>query len=173
MSMDLFQAFVPTARQIVQAGQAVLDKGEAFCAERGMAPETLIETRLAPDMAALPFQVFSVAHHSAGAIAGVRAGVFKPARPEAGLDFSGLKALLQGADAVLAAVTADEMAALSDKPMVFSIGDRQMPFVAADFLLSFSQPNFFFHASMLYGILRHAGVGLGKIDFLGRLRLAS
>lgn len=170
--MDLFQAFVPTARQIVQAGQAVLDKGEAFCVERGIAPETLIETRLAPDMAALPFQVFSVAHHSAGAIAGVRAGVFKPARPEAGLDFSGLKALLQGADAALAAVTADEMDALADKPMIFSIGERQMPFIGADFLLSFSQPNFFFHASMLYGILRHAGVGLGKTDFLGRIRLA-
>lgn len=170
--MDLYQAFVPTARQVVKAGHAVLVKGEAFCSEKGIEPRTLIDMCLAADMAALPFQVFSVAHHTAGAIAGVRAGVFKPARPEPGLDFSGLKALLHDADAALAAVTAEEMAALSDKKMVFSLGERQMPFVASDFLMSFSQPNFFFHASMLYAILRHGGVPLGKTDFLGKIRLA-
>jgi hypothetical protein len=171
--MDLFEAFVPTARQIVKSGHAALAKGEAFCAEKGTAPQTLIDLSLAPDMASLPFQVFSVVHHTAGAIAGARAGVFKPARPEPGLDFAGLKALLHDADTALAAVTADEMAALADKPLVFSLGERQMPFVVSDFLMSFSQPNFFFHASMLYAILRHGGVPLGKIDFLGQIRLAA
>jgi hypothetical protein len=53
----------------------------------------------------------------------------------------------------------------------FEVGETKLPFTAEDFLLSFSVPNFYFHASMTYGILRSKGVPLGKRDFLGRLRL--
>ncbi len=169
--MDLHAAFVPTARQILASSLGVLDKGEAYCADKAISPASLIDLQLAPDMASLPFQVFSVAHHTAGAVAGVRAGVFSPARPAPGLDFAGLKAFLVDADAQLAAVTPDEMGGFVGKPMMFSMGERKMSFVAEDFLLTFSQPNYFFHASMLYAILRHGGVPLGKSDYIGRLRL--
>jgi hypothetical protein len=171
-TMGLFSAFVPGARQIVAAAQGVLDKGEAFCAANGAAPAGLIDLRLAPDMASLPFQVFSVAHHTAGAIAGVRSGGFSPGRPDPGQDFAGLKALLVDADALLDGVAEAELDDLEDKPVVFSMGERRMPFVAADFLMSFSQPNYYFHATMMYAILRHGGVPLGKMDFMGRVRMS-
>jgi len=51
-------------------------------------------------------------------------------------------------------------------------GERRMPFKSEDFLLSFAQPNFYFHASTLYGIFRNKGVALGKKDYLGRPRMA-
>jgi hypothetical protein len=169
--MTLYQAFVPTVLQMLGAGQRLLDKAAAHCAETGTTPESLLALRLAPDMHTLDFQAFSMMHHSAGALAGLRAGVFSPARPAPGLDFAGLKALLASAEAALAAVSEGEMAEMADKPMMFKAGERQMAFRADDFLLSFSQPNFFFHASMLYGILRHGGLPLNKGDYLGRPRL--
>lgn len=171
MSISLHEAFVPTLRQIVGASQRLLAKAEAHCAATGTAPEALIDLRLAPDMLPLSFQVFAMMHHSAGALAGARAGLFSPARPEPGLDFAALNGFLDTADAALAATSAAELDALADKPLQFSAGERQMSFQVKDFLLSFSQPNFFFHASMLYALLRHAGLPLAKPDFLGRPRL--
>jgi hypothetical protein len=56
------------------------------------------------------------------------------------------------------------------RPMRFEIGEKRLDFTAEDFLLSFSQPNFYFHASMAYAILRAKGVPVGKIDYLGKLR---
>jgi len=55
--------------------------------------------------------------------------------------------------------------------MLFQMRDMKMPFTAENFLLSFSQPNFYFHAATLYGILRNKGLSLGKRDFLGMPRL--
>jgi len=171
VTFSLHEAFVPTALQILAAGQLLLDKAEAHCATTGTAPETLIDLRLAPDMRALPFQAFSMMHHSAGAVAAIRSGVFAPAAPEAGLGFAGLKALLASAHEALSALSVEDMAALADKPMEFRAGPRQLAFTGQNFLLSFSQPNFYFHASMLYAILRHGGLPLSKIDFLGRPRI--
>ena len=171
MSISLHEAFVPTLRQIIGASQRLLAKAEAHCAETGTPSETLIGHCLAPDMLPLSFQIFSMMHHSAGALAGARAGVFAPARPEPGLDFAALKQMLATADAALAETSVDELEALAAMPLQFSAGERQMSFVVQDFLLSFSQPNFFFHASMLYALLRHAGLPLAKPDYLGRPRL--
>ena len=70
-------------------------------------------------------------------------------------------------------VSGRSLAELAEKPVLFTAGERSMPFVAKDFLLSFSQPNFFFHASMLYAILRNAGLPLSKMDFIGRPRFSA
>jgi hypothetical protein len=69
------------------------------------------------------------------------------------------------------AVTADELEAFIGKDMLFEMPGLKLPFTAEGFLLSFSQPNFYFHAATAYDILRAKGVGLGKRDFLGALRL--
>ena len=71
----------------------------------------------------------------------------------------------------LDALRRDEVDALMGKDMVFQLGERRLPFVAEDFLLSFSVPNFYFHATTAYDLLRHRGMPLGKRDYLGRLRL--
>ncbi len=66
-----------------------------------------------------------------------------------------------------------EVEALADKSMVFSLGKREMPFTNQNFLLSFSLPNFYFHATTTYDILRMLGVPIGKMDFLGKMKVGT
>jgi hypothetical protein len=168
MPLTLHAAFVPSCRQIIGGCLNVLAKAEAA----GIGD--LAEARLAPDMFPLAFQVQSVAAHSAGAIAAVRTGQFGPgggiAMPDA--DYASFTAMLADADAALAAVTEAEMEGFIGGDTAFVFRDRRMPYKSEDFLLSFSQPNFYFHASMIYGIFRSKGVALGKKDYLGRPRMA-
>jgi len=171
MSMSLYEAFVPSARQIVAAAEALLVKAEAHCAEHGLAPADLISACLAPDMAAVPFQVYWVAGHTAGAIAGVRAGKYTPTGPSGEQSFATLKTMVADAGAMLAGLDPAELDGYAGKPVMFVFGAMEMPFKAENFLLSFSQPNFYFHAATLYDILRHKGVKLGKRDFMGMPRI--
>ncbi len=171
MPISLYDAFVPSCRQIIAAGINQLNKAEKHCAEHGVDAGDLIGGRLAPDMAALPFQVHSVAHHSAGAIEGVKAGKFSPSSPSGQQSWDSLKAMLTAADETLAAVDAAELEGYIGKPVLFSFGTMEMPFKAENFLMSFSTPNFYFHATTMYDILRHKGVKIGKRDFSGMPRI--
>ncbi len=168
---SLYAATVPTFRQMIGATRGVVAKGEAFAAESGIDPADLIERRLAPDMLPFGYQVKSVRHHSIGAIAGVRAGVFNPDMSPWPTDFVGLTALLDDTDAAVAALTPDEIDGFAGRDVEFRFRDRALPFTAEDFLLSFSLPNFYFHATTAYAILRAAGVTLGKLDYMGRARV--
>ena len=171
MALSIYDAFVPSAQQIVAASIGLIDKAEAHCAEHGLVPADLIEARLAPDMFGLPFQVHSVAGHTAGAIDGVLAGRFSPSGANGDASFGGLRAELVDAAAALAALDPAELEGFAGKPVIFALGSLEMPFTAENFLLSFSQPNFYFHAATLYDILRHKGVKLGKRDFMGMPRV--
>ena len=71
----------------------------------------------------------------------------------------------------LAALTPGDVDALVGRDVIFKLGERALPFTAEGFLMSFSLPNFFFHATTAYDILRHKGVPLGKRDFMGRLKM--
>lgn len=171
MSFSLYAATVPSYLQILNAVTGLLGKAEAFCGERGIAPEDFIQTRLADDMFPFAYQIKSCAVHSRGAIDGVRAGTFSPDKTPSPADFAGLKAQISGAISALEAIDPAEIDAMVGKDMRFAFGDSGMDFVAESFLLSFSQPNFYFHAATAYDILRWKGVALGKRDFLGRPRL--
>lgn len=170
MAISLHEAIVPTGLQIIGAVSRLVDKAEAFCADSGMVPEALIGTRLAPDMHPFAYQVKSVAVHSFGAIEGVRRGEFSPDETVPPSTFDGLRDRLAMARAGLEAVTVEEMEGFEDKPMIFAFGAHRIEFTAVNFLLSFSQPNFYFHAATTYDILRMLGAPIGKIDFLGRQR---
>ena len=168
MPISLHAAFVPSCRQIIGGCLQVLKKAE------GAGFTDLTGLQLAPDMAPLAFQVGQVAHHSAGAIEGVRAGQFSPGggiAPDE-ISYASFRSVLETADAALAAVTEAEMEGFIGGTTMFVFRDTNLPFRSEDFLLSFSQPNFYFHASMLYAILRNKGLPLGKMDFMGRPRIA-
>jgi hypothetical protein len=161
--VGLYAATVPTFRQVIGSVRGLTAR----------APESVIGAALAPDMFPFQFQVKQVAVHSAGAIAAVKAGVFSPDVAPPPADLAGLEALLADADAALAALDPAEVDALAAVPMQFRFGGRAMDFTGADFLLSFSQPNFFFHASMVYALLRANGVPVGKRDFMGAVRMSA
>ncbi len=105
-----------------------------------------------------------------GAIEGAKRGVFAPSVPSA-LDYAGLQNAVAEARAKLQSYTPDEINALDGGEVVFELRDLRLPFTAQDFLLSFSVPNFHFHAATAYDILRMKGAPLGKRDYLGQLRL--
>ena len=171
MPFSLYDATVANFQQGLAALDAILSRAHTHFQQKGTPLAEITATRLAPDMLPFSFQIVSTAHHSMGAISGARQGLFKPPSPRDGLDFAALQALLAQARQGLGELNRDEVNALMGKDMVFQLGDRRLPFLAEDFLLSFSVPNFYFHATTAYDLLRLRGMPLGKRDYLGRLRL--
>lgn len=171
MTFSLHAAIIPSQAQILRASGGLIDKAEAFCAEHNHSPETLIQARLAEDMLPFAYQVKSMAVHSLGAIEGVRKGVFAPDMTPPPSDFAGLKLRVTAALAGLEAIDPAEVDGFVGRDMRFEFGERRMEFVAEEFLLSFSQPNFYFHAATVYDILRWKGLAIGKRDFMGKPRL--
>ena len=170
MAISLYDTSVANYLQVLGSIGTVLEKGAQYAAETAIDLNTIVQTRLREDMLPFQFQVISVVHHSRGAIEGIQAGVFNPP-PVLELDYGGLQGLVADAHSFLAAIPEEEVNALEDKPMLFQVNDFEVPFTAQNFLLSFSLPNFYFHATTSYSILRMAGVPLGKMDFLGNMRV--
>ncbi len=170
MAFSLYAATVPSYLQILGSVAGVISKAEAFCAEKAIAPAEIIQARLADDMLPFAYQVKSTAVHSLGAITGLRKGVFSPDTTTPPDSFATLKARVAETVAALTAIEAPEIDAFIGRDMRFSFGERHIDFTAEEFLLSFSQPNFYFHATTAYDILRWKGVPLGKRDFLGHVR---
>lgn len=170
MAISLYDVSVTNYLQTLQAVAGFLDKGLAHLQANGKDPDQFVETRLWADMLDFRFQVVSVTHHSLGAIEGARSGVFGPPTAQSE-GYAGLQKRVADAIAGLQALTREEVEALEGKDMAFVMGERRIPFTVEDFILSFSLPNFHFHAATAYDILRSSGVPLGKRDYLGRLRM--
>jgi uncharacterized protein len=170
MTISLYTATIPAYLQLLDAVSKLIDKAEAYCADKGIDPVSILQARLADDMNPFVYQVKSAAVHSIGAIEGVRKGVFSPDSSTPPQTFLALKARVDETVTALSAIDPSEMNGFVGRDMRFVFGERHMDFTAEDFLLSFSQPNFYFHAATAYDILRWKGVPIGKRDFLGRLR---
>jgi len=170
MAFSLHAATVPSYCQILGAVGGLIGKAEAFCTENGIAHQDLIQARLADDMQPFAYQVKSTVVHSLGAIEGVRKGVFAPDTTAPPKDFAALKARISETISALEAVEAAEVDSFVGRDVRFAFGDRHVDYTAENFLLSFSQPNFYFHAATAYDILRWKGIKIGKRDFLGATR---
>lgn len=171
MPLSLHAAFVPSALQMLGASRWLVDKAESWCGEQGCGHDALTGARLVDDMLAFDYQVKSIAVHTRGAIEGVREGVFAPDMSEPPATFDAMREKLDEAIGALEAASEEEMEGWIGRPMRFLLGEKAIDFTAEEFLLSFSQPNFYFHAATAYDILRMKGVPLGKRDFMGRLRI--
>ena len=151
--------------------QRLLVTAESFCAEKGVEPQDVIEARLAEDMLPFAYQVKAAAVHSLGAIEGVRRGVFSPDMTPPPQTFTALRSRIAETLAALETIQPAEVETFMGRDMRFEFRERRLEFTAENFLLSFSLPNFYFHAATAYDILRWKGVHIGKRDFMGRLRL--
>jgi len=171
MAISLYDLTVLSYLQTLGGVAGFLDRGLAHCMDNGLDPEEIVETRLFPDMLPFRFQVQSVTHHSRGAIEGVKAGVFSPPPQIPPIGYADLQKMVAEARATLEALTPDEVNALEGRDMAFALGEHKLPFVAENFLMSFSLPNFYFHATTAYDILRMKGVPLGKRDYMGKMRM--
>ena len=171
MTTSLYDLSVASYLQIVPAVEKFLEKARVHFAEAGLDPDTLVTHRLYDNMAPLSFQAVSVAHHSIDAIEGLKLGVFGPPTATAPSTYAGLQAMIAEAKAALEALTPDEVDSYAGKDVTFQMGDFKIPFTAETFILSFSLPNFYFHATTAYDLLRMKGAPFGKRDFLGALRM--
>ncbi len=171
MAFSLYDATVANYLQVLGATEALMTKCITHFKEKGVDPATIVEAKLADDMWPFRFQVVSLAHHSRGAMAAVRDGVFAPPSASPDLDYAALQRMVAEARTELAALTREAVNGLIGRDVTFKLGQRSLPFTAEGFLMSFSLPNFFFHATTAYDILRHKGAPIGKRDFLGQLKL--
>lgn len=170
MSVSLYRLTVESPLQMLDALCAVIDKASAHCQEKGEDPDHLLKECLADDMLPLSFQLFMAVHASRGVLEGIRAGIFTPppSLPELGL--AGFRELIADTASWLRNCEEDEVNGLMEKSLVFKAGEREIPFAADNFVLSFAVPNLYFHVTTAYAILRKHGVPLGKLDYLGALR---
>lgn len=173
MSTSLYDLSVGSYLQIVGGVEKFMAKGAAYCNENNIPLDDVVATRLRDDMLPFHFQVVSVAHHSINAVKGVIDGEFRPPNGFDDTDYAGLQGYVSNALTELKAVDPDELNAFSGKPVLFKIGGNEIPFTAENFILSFSLPNVYFHATTAYDILRMQGVPLGKMDFLGQMRMGA
>jgi hypothetical protein len=171
MAISLYDVSVANYLQTLGAVSGFLEKGLAHFTANKVDLGEVVETRLCPDMLPFRFQIQSVAHHSRGAIDGMKKGLFQPPPPAPAYDYRALQNLIADALEALRQVTPSEVNALEGTDVVFQLREFKMPFTAEGFLLSFSLPNFYFHAATAYDILRTKGVPLGKRDYLGPMRL--
>jgi hypothetical protein len=170
MAFSLYAATIPGYQQILGALSNLLLKAEAHCSAHAVDPRSLIQAQFAADMLPFAYQVKSAAVHSIGAIQGVRRGVFSPDTTAPPETFEELKTRIAETRAAVDSIEIAEVDGFLGRDMRFAFGGRHIDFTAENFLLSFSQPNFFFHATTAYDILRWKGVPLGKGDFMGKLR---
>jgi uncharacterized protein len=170
MATSLYDLSVPTFLQTVKAIVGFLDRAARHCAETRADPDDFVDARLFDDMAPFHFQIEAAWHHSVWGLEAVKTGVFAPPALVGPVPFADLQAMIGKAERALEAFTPDEVNSWSGKELDFQIGPRWLAFTSETFILSFSLPNFYFHAVTAYDILRTRGVPLGKRDYEGRLR---
>jgi hypothetical protein len=170
MATSLFDLSVASYLQTVSAVGGFLDRAAQQCAQTDADPDHFVGARLFEDMAPFHFQVECVNHHSVWALEAVRSGRFAPPALVGPIPFVDLQAMMAQTQSALTAFTPDEVNSWAGKELDFQIGPRRLLFTAENFFLSFSLPNFHFHAVTAYAILRTKGVPLGKRDYEGRLR---
>ena len=173
MTVSLYDLSVLNYLQTLDAVRSFLDKAQAHFREKNIALDDIVEARLFADMLPFRFQIQSVVHHSVGAIDGIQQGVFRPPQNLANHDYQALQGLVADAHRKLQELPPEAVNGRAGADVIFEIRGTKVPFTTEGFLLSFSLPNFYFHATTAYDILRSKGAPVGKRDYLGRMRLKS
>ena len=184
MTISLYDLSVPTFLQTMRAVSGFVDRAAKHCAETGADPDDFVRARLYPDMAPFHFQIEALTHHAVWGVKAVMTGVFAPPALVGAMPFTDLRAMVGQAVTALEAFTPDEVNSWSGKDLDIDVfrpvdeenastsawAPRTLAFTPETFLLSYSLPNFYFHAVTAYDILRTRGVPIGKGNYEGRLR---
>jgi hypothetical protein len=166
--MSMYEAFVPGFLRTMRAISAVLDKAAEHCRANGVPPAELLEARLAPDMFPLARQVQIMTDHAKGAAARL-SGRDVPKYEDTEATFEELKARIAKTAAFVEGIPAGEIDGSEERDLTLNVGGKPRSFKGQGYLVHFALPNFYFHATTAYDILRHKGVEIGKRDFIGGL----
>jgi hypothetical protein len=161
------QICVPVFLQMLQSLSSILDKAAAHARTNGIDPRELIDARLAPDMFALARQVQIATDHAKGAVARL-SGREVPKYEDTETTFDQLKARIGKTIAFVESVPGTEIDDSEEREVTLTIAGQPRSFKGQQYLLHFALPNFYFHVTTAYDILRHKGVEIGKRDFIGQ-----
>jgi uncharacterized protein len=167
MTISMYQASVPSLIRSLNNLAAILEKGAAHAEAKKIDPAVLIGSRLYPDMFSLGRQVqiaSDIARRGAARLAGLEA----PKMEDNETTFPELIARLQKTTSYLETLTPNLIDGSEEKSISLPVGKDTMTFEGMSYLLYFILPNVYFHVTTAYNILRHSGVEVGKMDFLGK-----
>ena len=166
--MDLYAATVPVFDRMLANMQTWIRTARDHAKAKGFDESVYLTLRLAPDMLSLARQI-QIASDSAKSGAARLAGIEVPSWPDNEATLDELLQRLQKTRDFLKTVDAGQINGAKTRPISVPRRDKEpLQFEGQDFLRFFNLPNFYFHATTLYALLRHAGVPLGKLDFLGQ-----
>lgn len=166
MSLTLYEASIPRFTRMLRNLAAILDKAEAHCEARKIDPLVLTQYRLYPDMFNLAKQVQVACDHARNGAARLT-GQEAPRLENTETTFPELVARIQATIAYLETFTPDQFEGAETREVAVKRGETVNTYPALHYLLDRTLPNFYFHVTTAYDILRHNGVGLGKRDFIG------
>lgn len=170
MPLTLFDQSVPTIRRVLGSMLPWLDKAEAHALARRFDPQVYLTLRLAPDMLPFPRQIQIASDNAKGCVARL-AGVEIPAFEDQEASLADLKARIVRTLEFVQSIPPTAFAGAEDRSIEIPLRNREpLRFTGQTYWSGFALPNLYFHASMTYALLRHAGVELGKADFLGEMR---
>ena len=168
MSISMYQASLPVLIRGLTNLQAILGKAEAHAAAKQIDPSVFTNARLAPDMLPLVRQVYIVSDTAKGCAARL-AGVEPPKFEDVEQTFDELQARLQKTIDYLKEFNASQIDGSETRAITMKMRMGPLEFTGMSYLFGFVLPNFYFHVTTAYDILRHNGVELGKPDYLGSL----
>lgn len=166
MALTMYQASIPVFVRMLGNLSSILDKGEAYANAKNIDQSVLVNARLAPDMYPLSRQV-QIATDMVKGCAARLAGVDVPSYDDNETTFADLQARVARTMAFLQSVTAEQINGTEERTVTLKIRGKEISFLGQPYLLNFVLPNLYFHVTSTYAILRHNGVDLGKMDFLG------
>jgi uncharacterized protein len=167
MQISIYKASVASFQKHLHALDGILDKAAAYAEAKKIDAGVLLSRRLYPDMFDMKKQV-QEACTFAGSATSRLAGLPVPSPTNDEATIADLKKRIADTITFLNSVKPEQMAGSDQKSFTLKVGPNEMTFTGEDYLLHFALPNFYFHCTTAYGILRHNGLAIGKRDFMRR-----
>jgi hypothetical protein len=168
MPLSMYHASVPVFKQMLGSLSAILEKAEAHAAAKKIEPSVLLQSRLYPDMFPLLRQVMVATDFTKGACARL-ANVEIPKFEDTETSFAELQARLAKTVAFIESLKPAQFDGSDERDVTFSVRSGSRTLKGQTYLLNYALPQFFFHATTAYAILRHNGLELGKLDYMGKV----
>jgi hypothetical protein len=168
MTLSLYEVSIPVLVRGLTNLSAIIEKAAAHAAAKKIDPVVLAQSRLFPDMLPLVRQVQIACDTAKGAAARL-AGQEIPKHEDNEVNLADLKQRIAKTLDFLKSVSADRLSGAESRTIEIKLPNRTLTFTGVSYLNVFVLPNFFFHESMTYALLRHNGLEIGKTDFLGEV----
>ena len=166
MSLSMYQASIPAFLRILDNLTAILGKATAHADAKKIDPSVFVNARLAPDMFPLSRQI-QIATDAVKGCAARLAGVEVPSFPDNETTFPELQERIAKTAAFLKTMKASQIDGSEERSVTIKLRGQDVTFKGQNYLLNFVIPNFYFHVTTTYDILRHNGVEIGKADYIG------